>query len=234
MNELTEIEKRFAVGIGTLLDGDLIGFDKEDPQYWPEIRDRMKRIAFHEAGHFVAKLFTELELHHVVKISIIRDAKGYGYVMSERPFARATLDLRPPPMQRSSGRMLLIHTLAGYGAESIWDQSNEWNSIYEFWNSLHYFDDVYLEDDSDYNEAFQIAEIVKKPFMPVSRILTLADKWTLEMLQIPAVWNAVETVATKLIEKGEITDGSEDYNSIMYNTNCPNAYSFIKWRRRLF
>lgn len=231
MHKLTEIEKRCAAAM-LARPGVPPGFDDiNNPQNWPIFRERMRLLAYHEAGHFVARLFTQLEVAHVLAISIIGNDHWAGYVRSERGFTEQMIESYPPPLQRSNGMMLLLQHLAGLGAEVILDQSEEgWESCFDYWN----WEDGDEEEGTDVARARRIAEIMAKPYMPVNRILNIADKWALEMLRMPAIWNVVETVAGKLIEQGEITDEIEELLNLAYDdANFPSVYHLPKWKRRI-
>lgn len=104
-------------------------------------------------------------------------------------------------------------------------------SILYYWDN--YCDDEKYMEGTDYFRASRIATIMEKPHMPAHRILSLADKWTMEMLTIPVVWNAVETVADKLLELGEI-NGEELSNIIDTSTGFEVDFyrKLPKWRRR--
>jgi len=224
MNKLNKVEKQYAAAML----GDLKTANFNNPELWLEIRESMKKVAYHEAGHIAARIFTSLELTHILKISIIGNADITGYVRSERNFKELTLDSNPPPLKQSSGRMLLLMHLAGYGAETILDQSGKWDNIISYYNCNQ---DDYDDEGSDFFRALKIAGIMKRPFMPVSRIINLSDKWTLEMLNIPAVWNKVETVAAKLIKQGEIKE--DELDDLLFDKSFPTCYHLPKWRRRL-
>jgi len=230
MNELTKIEKRYASLMLASADAPP-GIDHQSDLAWfaTVARESMRRTAYHEAGHFAARLFTQLEVSHVVRISIIGNEKCIGYVRSERPYAESSLESYPPPLQRIQGRMLLLKTLAGLGAETILDQSEEWESISDY-RECNYCDDANKEG-TDIFRASRIAQIMAKFYMPANRILKLADKWTLEMLRMPAVWNAVETVAGKLIKQGEIAH--DELYDLVDDSVYPNIKALPKWRRRL-
>jgi hypothetical protein len=235
MNGLTEIEKQYAA---TMLSNIGLSFDKNqrisDSVWWVKaVRESVKKVAYHEAGHFAARLFTRLELSHVVKISIIGNAKVAGYISSERNFTELDLKSYPPPLQRSHGKMLLLKNLAGYAAEKLLDKSENFENIFDYYECV-YGDEWDADKGSDFYKAFQVAEIMAKPYMPVQRILKLADKWTLEMLRMPAVWNFVETVAGKLIEQGEIMTGGIDDIMDECCADFSSVYHLTKWRRRLF
>lgn len=225
MNELTKIEKRYAA----------INSGKgKPPVLYPDIiRNSMKKVAYHEAGHFAARLFTQLESSHVLEISIIGNSKRAGYVRSERNYTESTLKSYPPPLQRCNGYILLLNKLAGFGAEAILSQSEEWDSIFDYCECE--YGDCGYEEETDFYRALQIAKIMTKHFMPANMILNLANKWTLEMLKIPAVWNVVEIVADKLIKQGKITTNAcQKLSGMAYDSNFPKICELTKWKRRLF
>ena len=60
--DLTDVEKRFAEEWIRTSDVHYDGVDYSKISFFREL---MKETAYHEAGHFVAKLFTNLELFHV-------------------------------------------------------------------------------------------------------------------------------------------------------------------------
>lgn len=225
--KLTEIEKLFL----TVLHADMEKFPRRfsADKCLPWIREMVKATAYHEAGHFAARCFTQLEFSHVQRISILPDMKTQGRVTSERNFTAHSLASYPPPLQRSNGRMLLLMNFAGTGAEII--VSGEFESILECWDCLAEFDDNYDDETTDYFKARRIAGIMARPGYPAHQILNLAEKWTLEMLRIPAVWNVVETVGNALIERGEISD--DDLYDMTESFGCPTCFHIPKWRRRL-
>ena len=71
--------------------------------------------------------------------------------------------------------------------------------------------------------------------MPVRRTLILADKWTLEMLRTPALWSAVETMASMLIKRGEITNVDGELTDLVeqYHPYTPKFYQLPRWSSRL-
>ena len=208
-------------------------YDLNNPQDWPALRKKMRGTAYHEAGHFAALLFTDLELPNVVDISIIPEDGSIGHMSYERHWTYAVAGVRsyPPPLQRMLGIIKLIEKLAGVGTEMILDQSNEWGGIFDYWT---WRDDDY-EEHPDFSVAFSIAEIMAHPYVSVYRILNLADKWTLEMLRIPAVWKAVETIAGKLLEQGQITNMKGELSAMAdkYCSDVPKFYNLPKWKRRI-
>ena len=224
---LTKIEKLYAASY--FPDGNL-------PALSPDlVRESMKRVAYHEGGHFAARCFTMFELSHVTEISIIGNEENAGYVRSERNFTELGLESYPPPLQRSNGYMLIMKALAGYGAEMILDKSEEWESIFDYYDST-YGDDWYGErqEGTDFFTAERIAKIMAKPFMRDYRILNLANKWTLEILRMPAIWKMVETVADKLIKRGEIRGNAcQKLSHRAWDSGFPSVYKLPKWKRRL-
>ena len=234
MNKPTEIEKAFASAWCTdPVDHQV--FDPNDSRHWQSIRKFMRETAYHEAGHYVARCFTGLETSHVMLVSIIPDKINNGRVRCERPITELSLESYPPSLQRSNGMMLLLELLAGAGAAFRIDNEEEGlESIFDYWGD-EYFE--YCEQEgTDQFRAVRIATIMKKPHVSVSRILNLADKWTMEMLSIPGVWNAVEIIANRLLESGEI-EGEElvDIVTAMEGGGfkIPYYLTLPKWRRRL-
>jgi len=225
---LTETEKRFVTAANES-GCPLSWLDINDPRHRTAIRERMSQTAYHEAGHFSARCFTQLELSHVVKVSIIPDGGSVGRIISERPFTRRCLESGPPEYRRSNGITLLLADLAGDGANIISGHLGEWESIRDYWNENYFEDDG---DETDMSKAYHTAKIMETPYMPTSRILRLADRWTLEMLRIPAVWNIVETVSSMLVERGDLT--SDDLEDIAWNENTPTIFMDTKWMRRVF
>ena len=229
MNALTEIEKQFAAA--WLADPEAPpGVDMNNPQYLPELRELIRKTAYHEASHFAARCFTRLEISHVHSLSIIPNKGTTGRMTYERAFTEQGLESYPPPLQRSNGRMLLLEQLAGVGTQIIIDQSYEYESILSYMEK----EDWCGEEDTttDFSRARRIARIMAKPYMPAHRILNMAEKWTMEMLRIPAVWNAVEIIAGKLIKQGRIA--AEDLDGIAYDKTIPSIYNLPKWRRRIW
>ncbi len=231
---LTETEKRFVEATAEP-ECPPFGFDVNNPLDWPEIRRIMKQTAYHEAGHFAARCFTRLELSHVVKVSIIPDKCSAGRITSERNFARwSLLEERIPVSQdvctwkRAQGIMLLLHDLAGYGADILSDPDEEWASICDYCYE-NYFDDD--EDEGDMSRSYETANLLEPGYMSASRILRLADRWTLEMLRIPAVWNIVEVTHQRLLEHGELT--LDELEDLAWNGQ-QTIYDNPKWRRRVF
>jgi hypothetical protein len=165
-------------------------------------------------------------------LSIMPDKINNGRMRCERCITECTLESFSPSLQRPNGRKLLLEILAGAGVEiRIDDEGLGCESILYYWDN--YCDDEKYMEGTDYFRASRIATIMEKPHMPAHRILSLADKWTMEMLTIPVVWNAVETVADKLLELGEI-NGEELSNIIDTSTGFEVDFyrKLPKWRRR--
>jgi len=226
MDQLSEIEKLYMAKEG------LEGLPHLSPDM---IRNSMKRVAYHEAGHFAARYFTMLEFSHVTEVSIIGNDTSTGYVRSERNFTESGLESYPTPLKRSNGYMLLIGLLAGYGAEAILDKSEEWESVFDYYEAT--YSDLCFEMDiegGDYNRALRIAEIMARPFMPVNRVLNIADRWIIEILNIPSMWNIVEIVADRLIKVGKIKgEACEALKDMILCQDFPTAFRLPKWSKRL-
>jgi hypothetical protein len=228
---LTELEKKFASAWCTDPVNNQV-FDPNSSHCWQGIRKIVRETAYHEAGHYVARCFTGLEYSHVMFLSIMPDKINNGRMRCERCITECTLESFSPSLQRPNGRKLLLEILAGAGVEiRIDDEGLGCESILYYWDN--YCDDEKYMEGTDYFRASRIATIMEKPHMPAHRILSLADKWTMEMLTIPVVWNAVETVADKLLELGEI-NGEELSNIIDTSTGFEVDFyrKLPKWRRR--
>ena len=234
LDEPTELEKKFAIAWFDHPDIPLV-YDPNSSHYRQTIREIMQETAYHEAGHYVARCFTGFDISHVVRVSIIPDRENAGRVICERSITEHSLESYPQSLQRCNGRMLLLVILAGAGAVLRWAADEEGlESIFDYWGD-EYFE--YCEQEgTDQFRAVRIATIMKKPHVSVSRILNLADKWTMEMLSIPGVWNAVEIIANRLLESGEI-EGEElvDIVTAMEGGGfkIPYYLTLPKWRRRL-
>lgn len=199
-----------------------------NPKAKPAILRRIiRRTAYHEAAHVAARMFTGLESGHIIHVSIIPDANNNGHVRSERNFAESCLASYPPPRKRSAGRCLLLDMLAGRGAEARIAAPDDREDILDE-------DALWMEGEhegTDLYRAQRVAKIIAWPHMPAYRVLTLAAKWTEEMLTSPSVWATVERLAAMLLERGII----EDRDEIMAACNgiiCA-AWKLPKWRRRL-
>lgn len=200
-------------------------------------RDFMKETAHHEAGHLVAKMFTGLEFSHVKSVSIIPDDKYNGRVLIERPYTELLLKQMPVEIQRSQGYGLLLELFAGYGSVmTMENKTSEYKTLSEYLYWDLYVDEDDYADGSDLCRAERIAGILSRPHFSKDRILGMTANWTLEMLHIPAIWNAVETIAEMLISKGEITtDGNEEvFFNIRKELNVPRVTKIPKWSRRIY
>ncbi|MCE5264559.1 MAG: hypothetical protein LLG97_13620 [Deltaproteobacteria bacterium] len=229
---LNEIEKRFLSAMRADPRAPQL-YDENSPEYWPALRERMKTVAYHEAGHFAAQCFTQDRLSHIKSISIIPNEGHIGSVKYEGlPLEHLKSSI--PPLLRIDGTMSLLFHFAGYGTEIIMHPSKDWENFDEDWESFEGdSDDEYSFDrDHDYVQANKIAEVMANTYVPANRILTQAKRWTLEMLMIPEVWNAVEIMSNKLIECGEFNAG--EVRKIVRDLNVPWAYGFPRWKRRLF
>jgi len=71
----------------------------------------MKRTAYHEASHLVARMFTDFELSHVKSVSIIPDNKSSGRVGIEQPYSELLLNQVPVQMQSSNDIVSVANTL---------------------------------------------------------------------------------------------------------------------------
>jgi hypothetical protein len=198
------------------------------PRYWPMVRDAMRDTAFHEAGHVVARVFTQLEVNHILHVSIIPDEHTLGHARVERPITERILSMLPGYLTRCDGRRLLIELFAGDGATMRVNGNSE--SYWSILEEMQERDEDEIEE-SDCFRILRIARIMSHPHMPEHRILRLAESWTKEMLDIPEVWTAIERFAKALIGRGTIDDRGEIH---ALTKGVPNVFNLPKWRRRLF
>jgi len=206
--------------------GEVIALDPDT------VRRRIRRIAYHEAGHVAARMFTGLESSHVVSVSIIPEGATDGRERSERNITEFTLlntstSDENSPWRRCAARCLLLELLAGMGAEMRIAALDERKGMLDE-------DATWMEDDTggtDRLRIHRIAETVARPRMPARRILALAQKWTDEMLALPEVWCTVGRLVATLLERGEI----DDHEEIMKTCREIRGLSFRlpKWKRRL-
>lgn len=229
--ELTDVEKKVMESWSKY---DPIN-DASRPVNIPFFRDLMINVAYHEAGHLVARIFTDLEFSHIKLVSIIPDKVTNGRMRSERPFAERHIEHVPIQVQRSEGYSLLLEIFAGYGSVMIMENS-EYENLWDYLYDELMIDEEYYEEGTDLCRADRIASILSRRYFSKDRILGMTAQWTMEMLRIPAIWNAVEAIAAMLISQGEITTAGNDevFSNIRKELNVPRAVKIPKWSRRLY
>jgi hypothetical protein len=192
------------------------------------LRDLIKGIAYHEAGHVVGRMFTGHDARHVVLVSIIPDGQTLGRERSVRPISEFALDSYPAPIKRGTGRCLLLGLLAGEAAQGRVDGcSPGWLEEEMSWRESETWED----EGTDFFRANRIAEIMAGPKNPPHVVLRWAARWTEEMIALPEVWATVETLAGLLIERGEISDPEEIFD--LCGGVLDMAHRSPKWKRRL-
>lgn len=207
-DKLTKVERQFAL---TANDPELLAC----PELWPEMREYIREIAYHEAGHLAAQVFA-------------REGDGWKSGTSRTTGASIIPDL--DSMGRVTvtaggavGYAFLLDMLAGRAVDKRMSVTPHRKEILDpkcrDWN----------QEETDLFRAARAADIMARPGMPARRILALAEKWTIEMLALPDVWRAVETLAGMLIERGSIE--ADDILAVC-DTVTP-ARDLPKWRRRL-
>ena len=216
-NRWTDIEQTFVEGL--LLEPRA----NCEPQH---VRRLMRKVAYHEAGHAVAKAFTGNNWSHLVRMSIIPNLETLGRVSSEREFGELLLSSYPAGRQRDrAGHKFLLENLAGRGAElrlggdlaceQILDpDSEEWDT-----------------EGTDLFRAKRVADCMARRHVSAGRILSLAEKWTMEMLALPEVWAVVQNVAELLLDQGTIELTDENYyvfQPIMFRSS-----KLSQWKHRL-
>lgn len=193
------------------------------------LREYIKGIAYHEAGHVVGRMFSGQDAAHITLVGIIPDQDNMGRVRVERNFTEMFLDSRPEPLKKRDGRCLLLGLLAGEAAQGRIEGSDPgWLEEEIFFRES----DTWENEGTDYFRAERIAEVMAGPKNPAHVVLRWAARWTEEMIALPEVWAAIETLAGLLIERGEISDPEEIFR--LCDGIFGAAYKSPKWRRRLF
>jgi len=225
--DLTKVERRVAKNY----------YEKGDMKYDLQnidikfIREIMERTAYHESGHFAARVFTRLELYFVQSISIIPDERNMGYMRYEC-LTENILDIHP--FKKQNGYMLLLEMFAGYGAQMIHEKA-KYNNLLEYLSEEQdeEWEDYSDDERLDIHRARRIASIMSKPYWSKDKIIFRAAKWTMEMLNIPSVWNAVDTTAKILLSKGEINNENEEITDLRFSLDVPKFSNIPKWEKRL-
>lgn len=191
------------------------------------IREKIRKTAYHEAGHVAARMFTGHEAGHIIHVSIIPEGFIDGHERSNRNYAESLLSDYHEEAKRANGRCLLLGLLAGRGAEYRIAAPDEREDILDenaIWEQGE-------EEGTDLFRALRVADVLARPGMPARRVLALAEKWTVEMLALPEVWRTVETLAGTLLERGIITDAKEILATC--ESILDLGMSLSKWKQRL-
>ena len=199
-----------------------------DPEVYANREDILRyiyQIAFHEAGHAVAKMFTGHEAAHILSVSIIPNAHNHGRLSSERNFSEANFG-RDPEQRREegTGRNLLFIFLAGRVAAFRAVKGIHRELI------LDWLGDEWYVDGSDLFRVNRISTLMIRKYMPQHRILQLAEKWTFEMFEIPQVWKTTNKVANALLQKGKL--GYSQIDELCCEISNM-AFSLPVWKNRL-
>ena len=193
-----------------------------DVQY---VRQKRRETAYHEAAHVAARAFTGLQWGDIVRVSILPTAGGHGRETVRGPHAEHLFIDYEKPKQQSWGLSLLLQILAGRGAEKRLDGEDSWLEIVDDQDQDNF------TEGSDLYRANAIATTMSYPGMPPDEILELAEKWTVEMLELPDVWATVEKLAAILLERRVIED-SELLDSVCGGI-LGLAWKLPEWKRRL-
>ena len=190
----------------------------------------LRTVAYHEAGHVAARAFTKLEIRHIREVSIVANARTWGRESAERSITFMTLHLQPKDLAWQEGLKLLLCELAGSAAGEKIDPLRE--SLPNDWREVSVAIEVYNNDKgSDYARAVRVCEIIARPEMPAHIVYEHAVKWTREMIEIPAVWAFIESLAERL-HKEKIISG-EDPRLLSEMGALPPIWEYPEWERRL-
>ena len=199
-----------------------------DPEVYAKRKDillRIYNIAFHEAGHVVARFFTGHEPTHILSVSIIPDAYSGGRLNYERNYLEGFFGNDPEPMRKEgTGRQLLFTLLAGRVAAF-----RATNGTHREW-ILDWCHEEWDIEGSDLFRADRVSSLMARKYISQHRILQLAEKWTFEMFEIPKVWKTTKNVANALIQKGELEYSQIDELCLGISGM---AYNLPVWRNRL-
>jgi hypothetical protein len=222
-DKLSEVERQFIEAIA-ITEGLSVSNMKAEAGI---VRDMVRRTAYHEAGHVAGRVFAGNGCGNIIHIAIIPDKINNGRVRMRQDLSEAYLESYPPPLMRTAGRCLLLELLAGRGAAARIAAPEDREDILDD-------DALWLEGEqegTDLFRALRVAEIMARPGMPARRVLALAEKWTVEMLALPDVWECVETLAGVLLERGTIEDPAEIMAAC--EPILDMGLTLPKWRRRL-
>jgi hypothetical protein len=211
----TILEQRFLLGYG--LPPEVI----PNPQ---GVRRLMKGVAFQEAAHVAADAFTGVWAGNILRVSILPDVVALGRRTRRGIPEERFLGGLPSPIKKSRGCRLLLYHLAGRAARLRVLGKKYFRSILEPDSA------EWLNGEIDLQRANALATIMSHPGLSAKRILELAAKWTNEMLDLPAVWDAVKSLAQALLERGTVDDPihlNARTSGILYL-----SLELPRWRRR--
>lgn len=189
-----------------------------------DFRQRIYETAFHEAAHSVARMFTGHEASHVQFVTIIPDNETVGKERSSRHTGLSMLAAYPDYLRQCPVRCLLLCMLAGRAAEHRVASEETREDILDFDS------EEWDLPGADLYRANELSLMLARPHMPQNRILKLAEKWTVEMMEIPQVWLATENLAAALLKTGTV-DGDGIFEL------CENVLDLSMrlsvWRKRI-
>ena len=197
------------------------------------IWEDMEKTAYHEAGHAAADAFLGVEdPSHFEGLSIIPNQDNKGCYTQSQILSLQMYIGGPKSSLQEKGKTRIICLLAGRVAENKMNggTTSLEDELIDGWELFLCDSEEEWRKNVDEGKALEIAEVLSNKYWPPLRILLMLEKWTHELIEIPAVWGIVETLAQKLIAEGEITDSDEYYDIIK-----PIFYRWIGnslWKRR--
>lgn len=143
------------------------------------------KTAYHEAGHAVARVRLGLSIK---KVTIVEKDDSYGHVAFQYPKW-----LKPDRMELTPSRRIKIENeiiagLAGHATELIYSGRNNWSG-----------------SSSDRDRLIDLALYITGSEAQLNAYLNWLQIRTIDFLQAPFNWLAVENVAQELIKKGSLT-----------------------------
>ena len=185
-NSLTDTERRY------------IAQSEAPPPDSPDdlrgLRSIMSTTAFHEAGHVAAVAFAGFGSEESVRVSIMPDngSGGFGAACAGSIDAMKLVleyGLLSQEELIPTGFRFLLMLMAGDVAHG------------------HLAPDY--RSDGDQLMAEETADIMARHGVPVQESLERAKRMTVEMLELPDVWQLVEHVASELLKRGSIENDQE-------------------------
>jgi hypothetical protein len=206
-----------------------LDFKKQQIEY---IKANMIEIAYHEAGHAAARAFIGDDITHFKMISIIPQGVLLGVFRLSEVYVMPLSDY-PPLLAWRKAQHRMIFLLAGKAAERRvnTDAESIEDEILESSWQPDYITEEEWRAGADAGQVLEIAEAVAKKGWSPMRIINMVERWTTELMENPVVWGVVESMAQRLLSKGEVTDFDEFYEIVRPAVN--KLYYFPDWRRRM-
>jgi hypothetical protein len=196
------------------------------------IQESIVKTAYHESGHVAVNAFLGVHgLSHFEGATIIPNQDNLGKVTHSRIFPLTRSLGFPERLLQIQGRTRIMVDLAGRVAvnEAGYDYDLSFDDLFD-WDFSGCETEEEWRRSTDEGRALEIAELLSSKTWPPFRILNMLEKWTHELIEIPAVWDVIEAIAHRLIVEGELNYDQH------YELVEPIVYQWLKypiWKRRL-